>query len=721
MSTIIQYQGRKITAQDWPGKAQQGSTFLRDIAGACSIGYGRCSSNPKASQGIQDSADAQAARYADFCRYWGTHDLGVFLDPNSSAGISAAKERENFAAAMAKIRDDKRVQILWVMTSSRFSRGDMPFDDLIIPLIEHGVLFAVGNTLYNPANRQDRNDMFAKYASDSTATEAGLVGSEGGKERALAEGRAVCRAPYGLFRDRNQIPVMDIPDIARPCTQDAPDVPAEVVAEIIRRVAAGDTVTGIALDLERRRVLTPRAARGHKLAGVGAGRDESGGPDRIYQWQGQTVRGIATNPVYIGLRRSKGKILEGVKANVVPLVSEADFNAAQRALDGHGKPRGVYSPRNMMLSSAAFCGVCEMPLGSVGRAPSSGGQPTSRARRARRLYGCRIRGHASIREDWLDEYVSLAITDWLSSPAVMRELADRHEDVAAEAEAAEAEAMRLQDRIEAMRQQMADPPPGFDDLEANLQIGALKRQREAALARSCPPMLDPLLAGALGDDAGVKWAGYSPAVRRRLVTMIAKVTLMPVPDGQPKRWGSSPATLPRRVRLKWKMHNPATGQLVTGGLEQSDPGPLPPYVPADVRRAGAVAAWLASQDGPRTVNQIAAGTGEHVVSLWRALDVLLDDGRAARQRDRQAWRYRAADGTGPVPDLTAAQQRAGRVAAWLGAQDGPRSTMEIAAAFGVSRWAVNEALKPLLEAGRITRELGASAGGGHGWVYQLAG
>jgi hypothetical protein len=629
--TTITYRGKKIAVPDWPGVKMQGGMFARDIRDACSIGYGRCSSNPGASRGTEHSADTQEGKYGEFCRYWGTTNRGWHADPNSSAGISAEKERENFAAAMEKVRTDPSVKLVWVMTSSRFSRGDISFDDLIIPLIENGVLFAVGMSLYNPAEEEDRQKMLEMYTADSGATIAGKKGSSGGKDAALADGRAIAREPYGLTRDRNRKPVMDIPDETRPEGQPAADTPARVVREIFRRIADRDIPNSIALDFERRKVLIPRAARGHALRKVGAAKDETGGRERVYQWTGQTIRGIAANPVYIGLRRSV-RLSEPVRANVVPLIAEDLFYAAQRALTEARTTRVRHSPRNTMLSSAAFCGVCGMPLGSVGAAAAFAGRAGSRGR----LYGCRLRGHASIREDYLDQYVSQHIIAWLLDPLADEQLHARREDDMDEIRRAEAEADRLQVDIDLLIERSRNPAPGFDVVYALDLMTTLRLQQAEArqvLERFRPPSVDKEIADLLGPGAEDKWFGLSNVRRRKIVMKVARVTLRPVPAGEPRRWAAG-SRIASRIGWEWKLRNPATGLLAVGGpatAAVASMADLPPYVPADEARAGRVAAWLAAQDGPRTVYEIADGMDEKVVNLWRALDVLLEDGRVVKE------------------------------------------------------------------------------------------
>jgi len=611
MTTRTYLAGRELVIPDWPGTSREGSHFMRGnlITGRHSIGYGRASHNPKQGQGVQDSANEQARLYRQFTRDWGTVDIGVHLDPSASAGITASQARENFARAMEQVRTDPRVDVVWVLTSSRMSRGDIPFDELISTLITRGVLLAIGDSIYNPASLIDRETkLFPMYANDRTSTVAPRIASRNGTGRARREGRPISRPPYGLHRDHEQKPPWDVPNYDRPDGQPAADSPAAVVREIFRRAEAGDTLSSIAADLEARQVLTPYAAAGT--------RTKASGP---FAWTEQSLRCILSNPAYYGKRRYKIKnepdlVVKG--HNIRPLITEAQYWSAQDAIKRRrtGRASAPRRPSASLLAGIAACGVCGTPLTtSSGEARADGSQS--------RTYTCRLRGHVSASQELLDDYVSGRIIAWLSDRGVAEQLAESSEDYRAEAELAMGEVARLQHQIDELRELGETNPAEYSPKETVREITRLQRRQQAAEQRARPPEIDPGLAAALGTDADARWDGLAPGKQRRLVSMIARVTLLRAP------WaGGHRLSLAGRVGWAWKLAT-ADGEPIGVPVDDGQP-----WVRARQARGERIAAWLSEQDGPRTAAQISAGLGEHVSIVREAVLPLVRAGRLARHR-----------------------------------------------------------------------------------------
>jgi len=625
----MRYASRTLEVPAWPGTEHRGSWYQRKdrITGRGSIGYGRASHNAKQAQGIQDSADEQADQYSEWCAEMGTSDLGVLLDPSASAGITAAKEREYFAKALEMIRTDSRVSVLWVMHSSRMSRGDISFDDLMAIYIECGILIAAGDDLFNPANLEDREALFQKFAADRGATVGPRVASRDGQRKAIREGRPMSTPAYGLRRDRNQVPAMDVPDDRAPDGQPATDTMPAVVRELFKRIAAGDTSSMIARDMEARGVLMPKAAKGYKPRKLGFSRDAGRAEDGRFMWQSQCVESIIRNPTYIGKRTGADGTLCDVRA--VPLVSETLWREANAHLDARRRTRARYSPRNLMLTGIAVCGVCGTPLQfkSSGRRKKDGVLG--------RFYGCGVRGHVAIEVGRLDGYVSRAVVAWLASPQVKAELSARHEEDAADAIAAETEVLRLSKLITELGEEIDNPPAGADkeDLaDARRQRRGLRQQLADARKLAAPSSLDPLLMHALGPGAGERWGGYSPVIRRKLIAMIARITVRPVGRGH-----GSLNVLPLsalRVGWEWKQRNPVTGSPVAGSsavaaLVDGQEGPCP-YSTAVERLTLRMVEWLATQDTPCTARQVADALDLPKTTTHRALYAAVKDGLVGR-------------------------------------------------------------------------------------------
>jgi hypothetical protein len=639
MTTTIYLGSQKIPVPGWPGTQRRGSYWMRKqrTAGLYSIGYGRASYNPKAAHGIQDSADEQAALYLKWVEDFETIDIadGALLDPSASAGISARQEREYFAKALEIIRSNPRVQIFWVLTSSRIDRGSGGFYKLAAASAEHGVLWAVGDSIYNPANRQDYYELFGKHAADVMAPAAAVEAAAEGRARALRDGRAHGRPPYGLRRRRtgdslrNRAPGVDVPDDRQPPGQPAPDTPEQVVKEIFARAEAGETMMAIATGLERRRVYVPVAA-GKAFAGT---LPEQASDAWLFGWRHSTLHYITENPAYAGLRRSNGKIHDDVQANIEPLISPAQFEAARRSIDSRrtGKGRAPRRSEATMLARVALCGVCGTPL-----SPSSRGlhKDGSRAR----TYACHHHAHVTIIQDRLDEYVARKVIAWLTIwPEARESLADHSDDLRAEKELAESEVARLQGKINRLWESFDTDGSDLDEVDVLRRIKKLKGDMEIARERAERATgVSQEITEASGPDAGVRWHGCGPLKQRLLISQIVQVTVHRSP-----RAGSP--TLAGRVSLAWKLAPLA-----------SEPGWMPgdaedPWVPSRRRRARRVAAWLADQDGPRSALRIAAGLGEDVRIIRETATAMAEAGQLAREKGPSerggphTWHYEPAN------------------------------------------------------------------------------
>lgn len=111
---------------------------------------------------------------------------------------------------------------------------------------------------------------------------------------------------------------------------------AAVVREIVERVAAGETLTGIAVSLNRREPRVPSATG--------------------KTWTLVTVRQVALNPRYIGARVHRGKI---AKLDAWPaLVDVLTFNRATEILRDPERIGRRHARRNLLAGGVIRCGLC---------------------------------------------------------------------------------------------------------------------------------------------------------------------------------------------------------------------------------------------------------------------------------------------------------------------------------------------------------------------------
>ena len=130
--------------------------------------------------------------------------------------------------------------------------------------------------------------------------------------------------PYGYQRDRMT------PEPAE----------AAVVVEVVERIAAGQTLTAIAKDLNVRGVPTARGAR----------------------WTIANVRRMALNPRYIGRRVHEGR--DAGPAVYPGLVDEATWRRANALLRDPARPQRRTARRYLLGGALTICGNCGEPLRS---------------------------------------------------------------------------------------------------------------------------------------------------------------------------------------------------------------------------------------------------------------------------------------------------------------------------------------------------------------------
>lgn len=140
-----------------------------------------------------------------------------------------------------------------------------------------------------------------------------------------------------------------------------------VVDEILSRVAAGDSLTSISLDLGRRGIPAPRS-EARRLS-------RQGRPDASAdrgRWLTTTLSRMIRRDTLLGRQLHRGEPIRdahGLPAEVwPPVASRAAVEAARRALRPPAVPSGTRRRRARLLSSLALCAACGRPLhvGSTG-------------------------------------------------------------------------------------------------------------------------------------------------------------------------------------------------------------------------------------------------------------------------------------------------------------------------------------------------------------------
>jgi DNA invertase Pin-like site-specific DNA recombinase len=479
---------------------------------------------------------------------------GVFADPDISASRFAVKRnRPDFERMLTLIRNGgpSAPQIIWFWELSRQQRRLDVFADLRELTRDRGVLWMVGETVYEP---WDYRDMLMLGLLSVVAEGESEIKSEnvrrGTRSNAAAglphgpvsygwkrlytpgpPGRRLRESLAGQVPDALKDGVALAPGEVPTMGQLVPDSPAFVIAEMYRRFAAGWGMDRIALDITRRGIPTSRKA------GVGRSSDHP-------RWRGTTVRKYLTNPAYAGMRVHQGKVLElpeGVTPAWTPLVSRELFWEVQARFADPARTsfRQGSGPSVHFLSGVARCGACGQVL-----------QRWKKARLSHGHYACVASGcqRVSIRQDVLDEYVNDKMLLWLSDPAVYGAL--KADSDSAEAASARALAIQLRTELAEVRELALDRKMS-PTMAASMEARLLERISEAE-DQERSAALPPVLKGNVGPAAVRQWVSVlDNDVKKLIIRAVADIRVMPIGKGHYITKGNIRRPVGDRIEWTW--------------------------------------------------------------------------------------------------------------------------------------------------------------------------
>lgn len=560
---------RRRIRRGWPG-TEPGHAL--DIAGRICDAYERVSDNPDTRE--QKSIRQQDEDWQNWMPRAGVLRGRTFTDNDVSASPFAGdgSQRKGFAALRAYIASGRADEhVLWFWTWSRQTRGDIPLDVLARESAGHGIVWAVGGQILNPANGKDMQNAKLHGIMDEgfswDLSEAVLRG----KRDAALKGLPSAIALYGYKReyetgaDGQMVLVKGRPVIAG-------DVPCEPAASIVReifdRVEALEPFTAIAWDLRRREIPVPRRPRKCTTCGEKLHKDGSDGAPRgwycskgheqdMCRWVPSAVRFIAMNEGYLGRRIFQAEssapadrrkaVLDGVTAKWPPLVTQQQFSAVQAVIAGqaglrwrNGSP-GNHVPHaershSYLMTPAARCGRCGSPMGGT---PQGG----------KLWYKCRGRSCTTIRADWLDAWAEDRLVSWMTLLDVQKGVYSGPDDEeAAQARAVlEREHANRKELLELAREGRAGPP----DLIAAQEEGISRRIAEAEAVLQDQP--SPLLGEMFGYDVADRWAALrrdQPDAARALLAEVATVYVNPAGS---RGGGASRGFDENRIEWHWNI------------------------------------------------------------------------------------------------------------------------------------------------------------------------
>jgi DNA invertase Pin-like site-specific DNA recombinase len=467
----------------------------------------------------------------DIGREWAAREGAVVVDEyveigSRSASRFAKKAREQFDRLLGDVEAGK-LDAIWFWEQSRSSRRLAVFADLRDICRKMGVLWVERDRVVDP---NDNNDMLSagfKALISEQESEMTSLRVERGKRSSAHAGKRAGRVAYGYRTHFNPDgSKYDEPDLFDADRVAVADSPADVVKEIFARILAGHSITTIRNDLNDRDI---RTAAG-------------------YPWANSKIRGIATNPTYIGKRvyqvgdgirqtdRVKA-ILDGVEATWPPLVDEETFWAVHRILDDPARKTTRSGPRTgiYLLSSIARCGECGSKL-AVKKTPANHSRTAHR-----NSYACRDRACVGIGLELLDEYVEEVMIRWLSDPDVAADLTRGEDSPAAALARADLERLRVELK-DLYRNAKAGRVSAM--IATTSETGLLERIREAEQQIQAAT-LPTVLRGNIGPQAARGWKALNLEVKRAIIRETADIRVEAV-----GRHGN--LTVPARERVDWK-------------------------------------------------------------------------------------------------------------------------------------------------------------------------
>ncbi|MFF0494735.1 recombinase family protein [Nocardia sp. NPDC004068] len=430
--------------------------------------------------------------------------VGEVLVDNGRSAWNPRVRRRSWERLMERLESGATGGVI-VFDMARFSRRPIEGERLILAA-ERGLLVLDSEGEYDLTTANGRKTFrdqlnAAAYESDRLSTRV----KRGKRIKATRGETNHAHRPFGYERD----------GVTRRESE------AAIVREMVERILAGDSLRGIAVDLNARGVTTS----------VGA------------KWTGDKVKLVATNPRHGGFVAHLGEIVG--KLPVEPLIGEADWERlmGKFAAQGRGRP----SSADYVCSGLVFCGHCGRQLSGRPQ-PNRGPYPDGSMRR-RYICQKRITGggcnKVSVDMRHLDTAIGALVVTLLSDP--------RH------AEAVNAAAMAAAEKRRPIAEALAEAEDVATELSGRLGRGEISLARyDAAVApldrriAELRAKLDALDAVRVSDDMGrlraesvevwtARWEAATVGEKRAMVKralrsgdVVKRVKVMPATTRGPR-------------------------------------------------------------------------------------------------------------------------------------------------------------------------------------------
>lgn len=436
----------------------------------------------KSTKDKRRSVERQLGDLTDAAEHEGLHIGRVFVDPDFSASRHRRRERPDFAALVDHIRAGQ-CRILGIAEVSRGSRDNTEWSGFLdlCRALKVRIWVSTHDRIYDLSRRRDWRALADEGLDAADESEKISERTLSGKRKAAREGKPPGRLQYGFTR---------VYDGKREFVrQEAHPEQAPVVAEMVRRIAAGDTLAEIARDLNDQGVTMPGGA----------------------PWAGRFIRQMVLRPSYAGRRIHQGQDIG--PASWDPIVDVTQWRKAV-ALLTHPQRRSTTRGTELThwLTNAATCGACK----TTNLRARTGG-----TKRPRVTYFCHACGMV-VSAKALEDIVEKMLLARLGQPDAVTIAPPRADDTTA---AAERELDDLNGRLEewkALAKAHKVSPVSFAEFEAAL-LPQIERAKEKVRRLTVPPEHADLSM----TNVPARWPGFSSALRRRYVRALVELVVMP--------------------------------------------------------------------------------------------------------------------------------------------------------------------------------------------------
>lgn len=409
--------------------------------------------------------------------------VAEYID-NSIGAYSKTRIRPGYdAMVQAHKNGEFDAMVCWDL--DRLTRQPRQLEDWIDAAQDKGLLLVTANGEADLTN--DNGILFAGIKANVARAESGRKAAR--QRRALQQRAEAGRPPLGVRLT------------GYTTAGEVVEEEADFVRAVFRRFYEGDSLRGICA----------------WLTGLGAA-TRHGGP-----WNPSSIRTALTNPRYAGRAIYQGKPT-GELGSWDALVEDWVFDIVQDMLADPRRRTQGGTDRRHLGSGLYLCGVCGRPVRSHTSVPSGGGRSQLR-------YRCPEGGHMTRSAGPVDELVTLAVCDALSSPDA-RDAFEPQDD----------RGRLLSEEIRRLRGSLRKAELDYDsDLIDGARYKAKRDKITAALdaaeAAQSRTGAGPGIAGRLaapGDLAAVRagWDALPAGSKRTVINALMTVRLARAPRGR---------------------------------------------------------------------------------------------------------------------------------------------------------------------------------------------